>query len=273
MALSVIDEMPKGRQLVETKVFTDNHSEREQLNAEIRSEIESGGQVFIVYPFIERSISEGFEEYKAAEEEYERIVSQKVFGENVTVALMHGRMKGDEKRNIMNQFKNKECMVLISTTVVEVGVDIPEASVMVVEHGERFGLAQLHQLRGRVGRGSRKSRCFITCNETAFERLAILAETNDGFKISEFDLVYRGSGDLLGSQQSGNDCTSLSRLAMQQIQKDGGKTLLQAKEAAFEILGNEPLQTCDPKLQSMVFAYGLMDLDIVAQLSNDADLL
>jgi ATP-dependent DNA helicase RecG len=185
--LSVMDEMPEGRQPVETHVLSP--LERERAYQLIRSQLAVGNQAFIVYPLIESSAES---EIKAAVTEHDQL--QKEIFPQYKVGLLHGRMKPDEKDQVMLQFRQKEFQILVSTTVIEVGVDVPSATVMLVEGAERFGLAQLHQLRGRVGRGSEKSYCLLipsTDNSTENERLMVMQETNDGFLLAEKDLSQR----------------------------------------------------------------------------------
>ena len=197
--LSVMDEMPPGRQPVGTYVL--RPVERERAYNLIRSQVEKGFQAFIIYPLVEQGDSE---ETLAAVEEHKRLQSA-VFNK-LKVGLMHGRMKPDEKEQVMTAFRNKEYDVLVSTTVVEVGVDIPNATVMMIEAANRFGLAQLHQLRGRVGRGSAQSFCLLVPDKedaVENERLSVMSETNDGFVLAERDLQQRGPGEFLGTRQAG----------------------------------------------------------------------
>ncbi len=197
--LSVMDEMPIGRQPVSTYVL--RPQERERAYTLIRSQVKSGRQVFIIYPLIEESDKI---ESRAAVDDYE-ILSQEIFPD-LKLGLLHGRMRPDEKEAVMRRFRDRAFDILVSTTVVEVGVDVPNATVMLVESAERFGLAQLHQLRGRVGRGAEQSYCLlIPGHEDAVEneRLQAMAESNDGFVLAERDLQQRGPGEFLGTRQSG----------------------------------------------------------------------
>jgi len=197
--LSVMDEMPPGRQAIETHVLTPR--ERERAYGLIRSQVAEGHQAFAIYPLIEESEKS---DMLAATAEQNRL-QQEVFP-NLNVGLLHGRLRPDEKDAIMLRFRDGEFHVLVSTTVVEVGVDIPNATVMLIEGADRFGLAQLHQLRGRVGRGVAQSYCLlIPTHDDAVEneRLAAMAETNDGFVLAERDLQQRGPGEFLGTRQSG----------------------------------------------------------------------
>ena len=197
--LSVMDEMPPGREPVGTHVIYPR--ERERVYSLIRKQVEEGRQAFIIYPLVEESEKS---EAKAAVEEHERLQSEVL--PNLKLGLLHGRMKPDEKDEVMERFRDKETDVLVSTSVVEVGVDVPNATVMVIEGADRFGLAQLHQFRGRVGRGGGTSYCILipdTQNGVENERLKVMSETNDGFVLAERDLEQRGPGEFLGTAQSG----------------------------------------------------------------------
>ena len=195
--LTIIDELPKGRKPIITKLV----NSRKQITELIRHEIEAGRQAYIVYPLIEESETLSA---KAATIEKERW-EKEVFPE-YKIGLLHGKLKNDEKDEVMNKFKNKEYDILVSTTVVEVGVDVPNATVIVIENAERFGLSQLHQLRGRVGRSDLQSYCLLSSSTKSLEtraRLNIMTQTNDGFVIAEQDLQIRGPGEFLGTRQSG----------------------------------------------------------------------
>ena len=195
--LTIIDELPKGRK----PIITTMTNSRRQIANLIRQEIEAGRQAYIVYPLIEESETLSA---KAATIEREKWQND-VFPE-YKIGLLHGKLKNDEKDNVMNKFKNKEYDILVSTTVVEVGVDVPNATVIVIENAERFGLSQLHQLRGRVGRSDLQSYCILSSNTHSQEtkaRLNIMTQTNDGFVIAEKDLQLRGPGEFLGTRQSG----------------------------------------------------------------------
>jgi ATP-dependent DNA helicase RecG len=197
--LSVMDEMPAGRQPVATYVL--RPQERERAFTLIRGQIKDGRQAFIIYPLIEESEKI---EARAAVDDYETL-SKEIFPD-LKLGLLHGRMKPDEKDKVMFKFRNGEYNILVSTTVVEVGVDIPNASVMLIEGANRFGLAQLHQLRGRVGRGSEQSYCLLIPDhedKIENERLQAMAESNDGFVLAERDLQQRGPGEFLGTRQAG----------------------------------------------------------------------
>lgn len=237
--LTIMDEIPAGRQPIETHVL--HPVERERAYQLIRRQVQEGHQAFIIYPLIEQGERE---EAKAAVEEHERL-QKEVFPE-LKLALLHGRMRGEEKDQIMNSFRNKEFDILVSTSVVEVGVDIPNATVMLVEGANRFGLAQLHQFRGRVGRGSAKAYCLLipeTENALENERLAAMAETNDGFVLAERDLEQRGPGQFLGTQQSGfADLRMASLTDLRLIEK--------ARKQAQSLFEKDPLLD-DPKHQEL----------------------
>jgi ATP-dependent DNA helicase RecG len=198
--VSVIDEMPPGRTPIETKVFGED--QRQEVKRLIAREVRAGRHVYVVYPLVEESEKM---DLRDATQRYEYL-RDKVFPK-LSVGLVHGRMKSAEKDEVMSRFIAGEINILVSTTVIEVGVDVPNSSVMIVEHAERFGLSQLHQLRGRVGRGAEKSYCVLLTSDKktsiAEERLGIMEETSDGFVIAEKDLELRGAGELLGTRQSG----------------------------------------------------------------------
>lgn len=197
--LSIIDEMPPGRQTVGTYLLSPR--ERERAYRLIRSQVEAGRQAFIIYPLIEESEKS---EALAAVEEHARLQAE-IFP-SFRVGLLHGRLTPDEKDEVMHRFRRNEYQILVSTSVVEVGVDIPNATVMLIEGANRFGLAQLHQFRGRVGRGAEKSYCILipdTTDAVENERLQVMTQTNDGFILAEQDLRQRGPGEFLGTRQSG----------------------------------------------------------------------
>ena len=200
--VSVIDEMPPGRTPIETKVYADNSDDRREVKQLLARELKAGRQIYVVYPLVEESEKM---DLKDATNRYEYL-RDKVFPK-YSVGLVHGKMKPAEKDEVMRRFVAGEIQVLVSTTVIEVGVDVANASVMVVEHAERFGLSQLHQLRGRVGRGAEKSYCALLTSDkrtsVAEERLGIMEQTSDGFLIAEKDLEIRGAGELLGTKQAG----------------------------------------------------------------------
>jgi len=230
--ISIIDELPPGRKLVKTVHRTDRN--RLEVFKFIRNEISKGRQVYIVYPLIEESKTM---DYKDLMDGYESIVRDFPI-ENYQISILHGRMKPNDKATEMERFKNGETQIMVSTTVIEVGVNIPNASVMIIESSERFGLSQLHQLRGRVGRGSESSFCILMSknklSNEARTRIKTMTSTNDGFKISEVDMKLRGPGNLLGTQQSG-----LLNFKIADIIKD--KDILEFSRAdAKELLSSDP---------------------------------
>jgi ATP-dependent DNA helicase RecG len=198
--VSIIDELPPGRTPIKTQVFGEEG--RQEVKKLIARELRAGRQVYVVYPLVEESEKM---DLRDATRRYEYL-RDRVFP-RFSVGLLHGRMKPEEKEEVMRGFISGETKILVSTTVIEVGVDVPNASVMVVEHAERFGLSQLHQLRGRVGRGAEQSYCVLLASDkqtaVARERLGIMEETNDGFKIAERDLELRGPGEVMGTRQAG----------------------------------------------------------------------
>ncbi len=198
--VSVINEMPPGRTPIETTVYGED--QRQEVKRLIDREVRAGRQVYVVYPLVEESEKM---DLKDATQRYEYL-RDKVFPK-FSVGLIHGKLKPAEKEDVMRRFVEGKIQILVSTTVIEVGVDVPNATVMIVEHAERFGLSQLHQLRGRVGRGAESSYCILLTSDrktsVAKERLGIMARTSDGFVIAEKDLEIRGPGELLGTKQSG----------------------------------------------------------------------
>jgi ATP-dependent DNA helicase RecG len=197
--VSLLDELPPGRTPIETRTTTEKHLPG--VWDSLRREVETGHQGYIVYPVIEESKLE----LKAAMEEYERL-SRDVFPK-LKVGLLHGRMSSEEKDDVMQRFRRNEVQILVATTVIEVGVDVSNATVMVIEHAERFGLAQLHQLRGRIGRGAQKSHCILVApgrmTDDGRARLETMVRTTNGFEIAETDLLIRGPGEFFGTRQSG----------------------------------------------------------------------
>ena len=236
--LSIIDELPKGRIPVKTHVVPSK--KRKDAYGFIQKQVDAGDQVYIITPLIE--ISETLLTVKAAKDEFETL--QKVFPK-LKLGLLHGRLKPKEKDQVLNDFKDKKLDILVSTSVVEVGVDIPNATIMVIEGAERFGLAQLHQLRGRVGRGSKQSYCllFPTSEESSIvSRLKNLERISDGLKLSEIDLKIRGSGEIFGKRQSGRfDLKIASFSDLELIEK--------TRTAAQKLLSEDPVLANYPQLK------------------------
>jgi ATP-dependent DNA helicase RecG len=197
--VSILDELPPGRTPIETRITSQSHLPG--VWESLRREVAAGHQAYLVYPVIEESKLE----LKAAMEEFERL-SRKVFPQ-LKLGLLHGRLSSEEKEAVMQAFRKNETQILVATTVIEVGVDVPNATVMVIEHAERFGLSQLHQLRGRIGRGAQKSHCILVSpvhmTDDARARLETMVRTSNGFEIAETDLQLRGPGEFFGTRQSG----------------------------------------------------------------------
>lgn len=229
--MSIIRQKPVGRQPIETHLL--RQRQRKSLEARLQKFVSTGQQIYIVYPLVEESEELDLKDVKTAFDEWSQ-----VFGKS-RVALLHGRMKSKDKESVMQGFAKGETQVLVTTTVIEVGVDVPKATVMVIEHAERFGLSQLHQLRGRVGRGSEKSFCVLMASdrlsETAEARLKILVESEDGFVIAEKDLDIRGPGEFLGARQSGVAGFRIAHLLRDQ------ELLVSAREEAEKISKADPL--------------------------------
>lgn len=228
--ISIIDQMPPGRLPVKTKLY--HEMDREKVYQKIRQEVKNKKQVFIVYPLIEES--EKLDLMNATQ--MAEHLQNDVFP-YFKVGLLHGRMDGGEKESIMSDFQSKKIDILVSTTVVEVGIDVPNASLMVVEHAERFGLSQLHQLRGRVGRGEYQSQCMLLTqykkSDDARRRLKIMEQTTDGFKIAEEDFAIRGPGEFLGTRQSG-----IPDFRIANIVRDV-KILNEARKEAFQLIDKD----------------------------------
>ena len=248
--VSLIKELPPGRKPIKT--FGRGISDKKKIYEFVREEIMAGRQAYVVCPLIDRSESERLADIESAEEIFDTL-SNGIF-RDVPCALLHGRMKSRDKEEIMEKFHGGEIKLLVSTTVIEVGVDVPNASVMVVEHAERFGLAQLHQLRGRVGRGSEKSYCILISDSTAGvakARLEILEKINDGFKLAEEDLKLRGPGQFFGEAQHG-----LPDLKIADVFRDV-EILIQARDAAEKfITDDENLNYFANLRQNLALAYG-----------------
>ncbi len=228
--VSQIDELPPGRTPIRTRVV--KSSEREEAYELIREQVSQGQRTYVVLPLVEES--EKVDLRSAVD--VHRQLSEEVFPE-FSVGLLHGRLASAEKQAVIADFAAGTTQILVSTTVVEVGVDVPEASVMVIDHADRFGLAQLHQLRGRVGRGAAASYCLLvndSRNPLARQRLEVLVRSNDGFEIAEMDLRFRGPGQVLGTRQSGLPDLALASLA------DDGSVLEEARDEAASILKEDP---------------------------------
>lgn len=246
--VSVIDEMPPGRKPVYTEHYF--YCNRNKLNAFIRSELQKGRQAYVVFPLIKenekmdyKNLEEGFKFMTECFPEYK-------------VCMVHGKLRTDEKDEAMRQFVSGEARIMVATTVIEVGVNVPNASVMVIESAERFGLSQLHQLRGRVGRGADQSFCILmTANELARDtrrRIEIMCQTTDGFAIAEADMRLRGPGDIEGTQQSGVPF----RLKISDLARDA-QILSFARDCAKEVLADDPMLTSP---QSVVMTQRLAEL-------------
>lgn len=247
--LTIIDELPKGRKPIKTSLVTSHRGVYEL----IQSEIDAGRQAYVVYPLIEESETLSA---KAATIEAERL--QKEVFPQYKIGLLHGKLKNDEKEQVMKDFKDKKYDILVSTTVVEVGVDVPNATVMLIENAERFGLSQLHQLRGRVGRNSLQSYCILhtsTKSQETRERLNIMTQTNDGFVIAEKDLQLRGPGEFLGTRQSG-----LPNLIISDIVRDA-KILEMARNEAIDFVKTNKIEDY-PKLKEITSLTLFSGLDI-----------
>ena len=247
LEVSVIDELPIHRKAIRTALRTE--SQKEKVYQFVRDEIDRGRQAYIVFPLIEESEKI---DLKAATKEYEYL--QRTIFPHYHVGLLHGRMKSEIKDEVMQKFKTGEIQVLVSTTVIEVGIDIPNATVMIIENAERFGLSQLHQLRGRVGRGADQSFCILIANyqwfdthakgmeaaelrdekEHAHTRLETMVQTTDGFKIAEVDLKLRGPGEFFGTRQSGLPELRIAHLL------DDADLLIHARKEAFDLIKNDP---------------------------------
>ncbi len=232
--VSTIDELPPGRTPIVTKLFAD--SKRDAVISRIQGEVRQGRQVYWVCPLVEESEHLDLQNATATHAELSAKLGATVPG--VMVGLLHGRMKGAEKAAVMQLFTGGEMKLLVATTVIEVGVDVPNASLMVIEHAERFGLAQLHQLRGRVGRGEAASVCVLLftgpLSPTGKARLQAMAETNDGFEIARRDLDIRGPGEFMGARQSGDALLRFADLAQDSA------LLQQARDVAPRLLQDDP---------------------------------
>lgn len=228
--VSIIKELPKGRQPIVTRVTY--QSRRQKVLGFVHEQIKKGRQAYVVYPLVEESEKI---DLTSATEEYEKL---KLELPDLKIGLLHGKMKSDEKDQVMEKFRNKEFDILVSTTVIEVGVDVANANIIWIDHAERFGLSQLHQLRGRVGRGEHKSYCILSLgfavSEDSKARIQLMENTSDGFRIAEADLEIRGPGEFLGSRQSGLPGFKMANLVRDLV------ILKQAREAAFEVIRKDP---------------------------------
>jgi len=247
LEVSVLDELPANRKPIRTAIR--NESQKNKVYQFVKDEVDRGRQVYIVFPLIEESEKT---DLKSATKEYE-LLQQNIFS-MYRLGLLHGRLKPDKKDEVMQKFKTGEIQILVSTTVIEVGIDVPNATIMIIENAERFGLSQLHQLRGRVGRGSDQSYCILIANyhwfethkkgletldvheekELARERLETMVQTSDGFKIAEVDLKLRGPGEFFGTRQSGLPALRLANLI------DDADILARARIEAFDLINNDP---------------------------------
>jgi ATP-dependent DNA helicase RecG len=255
--VSQIDELPPDRQPIETRVL--RGSARQQAYELIRDQVARGQRAYVVLPLVEESEKL---ELRSAVEVHAQL-SQEVFAD-LRVGLLHGRLSSDAKQQAIGAFADGETQVLVSTTVVEVGVDVPAATVMVIEHADRFGLAQLHQLRGRVGRGAARSYCLLindSSNPQAAQRLNLLERSNDGFEIAEMDLRLRGPGQVLGTRQSG-----LPDLALASLSTDGA-VLERARAVAQQITARDPDLTKHPLLARMLQDQRRRQIEAAVQLN------
>jgi ATP-dependent DNA helicase RecG len=233
--VSVLDELPPGRTPIATRVFKD--AAREKAYDVIHREVRAGRQAYVVLPLVEES--EKLADLKAATKERDRLAMEVFPG--VPIGLVHGRQAAAERNEEMERFRRGETRLLVATTVIEVGVDVPNATVMLIEHAERFGLSQLHQLRGRVGRGAARSYCLLVTGSSGAEwapaartRLKVMEETTDGFRIAEEDLRLRGPGEFLGTRQSGMPDFAVAELGRDQT------ILKEAHDEAFALVQEDP---------------------------------
>jgi ATP-dependent DNA helicase RecG len=231
--VSVIDELPPGRKPIQTAHFNDH--DRLTLFARLKQQLDAGRQAYVVFPLIKESESLKYKDLEDGYHSYSRVFAPPQYA----ITVVHGQMKNEEKEISMRYFVNKQSHILIATTVIEVGVDVPNATVMIIESAERFGLSQLHQLRGRVGRGGDQSYCFLVSGDKlsndAHTRLKAMVSTTDGFELSELDMKLRGHGDLDGTQQSGDPIS----LRIASLTHDG-KILDLARDSAVKILSEDP---------------------------------
>jgi ATP-dependent DNA helicase RecG len=229
---SIIDELPPGRKPITTAQRTDRN--RLAVNQFMKSEIAKGRQVYIVYPLIEESSTMDYKDLMDGFESISRDFPQPDY----QVSIVHGRMKSEDKAFEMERFSSGKTQIMVATTVIEVGVNIPNASVMVIESAERFGLSQLHQLRGRIGRGADKSYCILMTgnkiSNDAKNRIQAMVRTQDGFELAEVDLKLRGPGDLMGTQQSG-----ILQMRIANLSRDA-QVIHQVRNIAIDLLVDDP---------------------------------
>jgi ATP-dependent DNA helicase RecG len=231
LEVSIIDELPPGRKPVETRIV--DQASRQEAYEAVGEELDAGRQAYAICPLVEES--EALEDVRAAEELYDELAGE-IFRDR-RVGLLHGQMKAAEKREVMASFRAGQTEVLVATVVVEVGVDVPNASAIVVEGSERFGLSQLHQLRGRICRGLHPPKCFLVADprtEDSVRRLEALSKYQDGFKLSEVDLAIRGEGTLFGNRQSGMPDLKVAKL-LRDID-----VLVEARREAFALVAEDP---------------------------------
>jgi ATP-dependent DNA helicase RecG len=237
--ISILREKPPGRLPPETELIKPEH--RLSLYKDIANHIKAGRQAFVVCPLIEDSLSLQTKSASSVHAELEKLLP------DCRVGLLHGRLGSDEKQKIMQRFIDKKFDILVSTTVIEVGVDVPNATIMCIEAPERFGLAQIHQLRGRIGRGSHQSYCYLLLSDDQppSRRLKAIAGSNDGFRLAELDLELRGPGAIYGTSQHGE-------LDLRMADLTDTKLLKQAREAAEEIIKNDPNLLQYPQLNDRI---------------------
>ena len=253
MDLSIIDELPKNRIPVTTKIIDPNRLGK--VYSFMNKQIDDGLQCMVVYPLVEESEKS---DLAAAVEMYDYLKKNTFSGHSV--GLIHGKMNPEEKKTIMTRFKQNEIQIIISTTVIEVGIDVPNATVMLIEHAERFGLTQLHQLRGRVGRGKEKSYCILVnrgSNERSLSRLKIMEKTNDGFKIADEDLLLRGPGDYIGFQQSGFVKYKIANMLTD------GPIIRKARAIAFKMIHEDPHLESHIGIKNLIFKKFRKNLDLI----------
>ena len=248
LEISVIDELPPGRKDIKTKLYKESKRNRAEIYKIIKNELENGRQCYVVCPFIDESENPDFQHIKYATNVFESM-KKDIFPE-YEVGLLHGRMENDEKDSVMKGFIANQIQLLVSTTVVEVGVDVSNAAVMLIENSERYGLSQLHQLRGRIGRGAHESICLLVADyalsENADYKLDIMTKTNDGFKIAEADLKLRGPGDFLGTKQSGIPAFNFANIIRD------WKILSEARDSALKLVSSDPELEGAPNLKKVV---------------------